>query len=106
MATPAPASACTLEGAELLARMHAWQRVASRATSRGIEDSRIVSTYPHDPQLLQELRDLIDAEATCCPFLEFNLEVKADSILTELRFSQETPAAMRSLIIELLRGNE
>jgi hypothetical protein len=102
MATPAHASACTLEGSELLARMHAWQQVASQATSRRVEDTRIVATYPNDAQLLQQLRELIDAEAACCSFLEFSLEEKADSVVTELRFPQEMPAPMKTLILELI----
>jgi hypothetical protein len=106
MPTPAQASDCTLEGPELLARMHVWQQVASRATSRRVEGTRIVATYPNDAQLLQQLRELIDAEAACCSFLEFTLEEKADSILTELRFPQGMPAGMRTLILELMGASQ
>jgi hypothetical protein len=90
MATPALVSGCTLDGSELLARIHAWQQVTSRATSRRVEDTRIVATYPNDPRLLKQLRELIDAEAACCPFLEFALEEKADSLVAELRFPPDT----------------
>jgi hypothetical protein len=106
MATPAHASACTLEGSELLARMRAWQEVTSQATSRRVEDTRIVATYPNDALLLQQLRELIEAEAACCSFLEFGLEEKADSVETELRFPQEMPADMRTLILELIGASE
>jgi hypothetical protein len=106
MTTPAQVSACTLEGSELLARMHAWQRVTSRATSRRVEDTRIVATYPNDAQLLEQLRELIAAEAACCSFLKFTLEEKADSVVTELRFPPQTPTAMRTLILEVIGASE
>jgi hypothetical protein len=98
---PAQASVCTLEGSELLARMYAWRQVAGRAISRRVEDARIIATYPNDAQLLRKLRELIDAEAACCPFLEFSLEERSDSVVTELRFPEEMPAPMRTLIVEL-----
>jgi hypothetical protein len=106
MATPAPLSACALEGSELLARIHAWQQVTNRATSRRVEGARIVATYPNDAQLLGQLRELIAAEAACCSFLEFNVEEMADSVVTELRFSEETPAAMRTMLLELIGASE
>ena len=106
MASPAQVSGCTLEGSELLARMHAWEQVTSRATSRRVEDTRIVATYPNDAQLLDQLRELIAAEGACCSFLEFTLEEKADSVVTELRFPQDTPAAMRTLIAKVMGASE
>jgi hypothetical protein len=106
MATPTPVSACTLEGSELLARTQAWQRVTNQATSRRIEGTRIVATYPNDPQLLEQLRQLIDAEAACCSFLEFTLQEKADCVVTELHVSPETPAPMRTLILEVIGTRE
>jgi hypothetical protein len=102
MATPEQLSSCTLEGSELLARMHAWQEVASRAISRRVEPTRIIATYPNDGHLLERLRELIDAEADCCPFLEFTLHETPDSIVTELRFSPATPAPMRTAIAQLI----
>ena len=102
MATPAPLSACSLEGSELLARIHAWQQVTSRAISRRVEGDRIVATYPNDAQLLGQLRELIAAEAACCSFLEFTVEEKPDAVVTELGFPEETPAEMRTMILELI----
>jgi hypothetical protein len=102
MDTPAPTLACALEGAELLARIQAWQAVVSRATSRRVVDSRLIATYPNDIQLLQQLRELIDSEARCCAFLEFSVEERPDLIVTELRLPEEMPAPMRSVILELM----
>jgi hypothetical protein len=102
MDRPAQALMCTLEGDQLLGRIQAWQEVVNRATSRRAEDGRLTATYPNDPQLLQELRDLIDAEAECCPFLDFRLEERPDRIVTELRLPQEMPAPMRALILGVI----
>lgn len=102
MTAPNQLSACTLEGPELVARVQAWQQVASRATSRRVEATRIVATYPNDAQLLQQLRELIDAEAACCSFLEFSVEEGADAVVTELRLPESTPAPMRAMILELI----
>jgi hypothetical protein len=103
---PAPVYACTLEDSELLARIQAWQRITRQATSRQVEETRIVATYPTDAQLLRELRALIDAEAECCSFLEFTVEEKADAVVTELRFLPDTPPAMRTLILDVLGTNQ
>jgi hypothetical protein len=102
MATSTPLSACTLEGDELVARMHAWQQVTSRATSRRVEATRIIATYPNDARLVEQLRELIDAEAACCSFLKFTLEERPDSVVTELRFPEEMPAPIKTLILELI----
>jgi hypothetical protein len=101
-AVSAPAFACALEGSELLERIHAWQGVVSRATTRRVEGSRLVATYPNDAQLLTTLRGLIVAEASCCPFLEFRVEERPDRIVTELRLPEEMPGPMKTLILELM----
>ena len=99
---PEQALMCALEGEQLIARMQAWQQVVSRATSRHVERGRATATYPNDAEVLQELRDLIAAEADCCPFLEFRIEEGPDGILTELRVPEEMPAPMRTLILDLM----
>jgi len=102
MDTPRQALACTLEGSQLLDRIQAWQRVVSRATYRRVEASRVITTCPNDAQLLRQLRELIDAEATCCSFLEFRVEERGDLIVSELRFPEEMPAPMKILILEVM----
>lgn len=92
---------CTLEGSELVERIEAWQQVVSRATAREAKDGRLVARYPKDARLLDRLRELIAAEAECCPFLDFSVDERADSIVTELRLPEATPAPMRSLILGL-----
>jgi MerR family copper efflux transcriptional regulator len=85
MSSPETSFACTLSGPELLERIQAWQDVASQATSREVHEGRVVSTYPPDPQLLVRLRDLIAAEAECCPFMQFHVEERPTHVVVELR---------------------
>lgn len=77
--------ACTLSGSELGERIMEWRHIASHATSRHVEKGRVVSTYPPDRRLLQQLRRLIAAEAQCCPFMRFNVEERPDQVEVELR---------------------
>jgi hypothetical protein len=96
--------ACTLEEAELGARIEAWRQVVARATSRRIEDGRVVATYPEDARLLARLRELIAAEAECCSFLRFDLHETPDAIVTELRLPDDFPPAMRARVAEVFGG--
>jgi len=100
-AEPAPL-ACTLERSELTSRIEAWREVTARATSRRLEEDRLVATYPDDPQLLEQLRELIAAEAACCPFLEFKLEPRGDVIVSELRLPADAPEELRIAILALV----
>lgn len=103
MSTTEPAPiACTLERSVLTSRIQAWQQVMARATSRRLEEDRLVATYPDDPQLLEQLRELIAAEAACCPFLEFDLERREGVVVSEFRFPAEAPEEMRTAILALV----
>lgn len=95
---------CTLKDDELTDRIHAWQRVLRRTTDRRVEGDRAVASYPKDGHLVEQLRGLIQAEATCCSFLEFTIEERADRIVTELRLPEEMPPQMKTLILDLMTG--
>jgi hypothetical protein len=101
MNMPSQPLACRLDGAELIDRIEAWREVAQRATSRGVEDDRVVAVYPNDAHLLDRLRELIAAEAECCSFLNFSLEQTPDAILTELRLPEGLPDSMRTRVLAL-----
>jgi hypothetical protein len=105
MDTQANAAICTLQGSELLARVEAWKQIVNRATSRRTEGDRILATYQNDPALLRRLRDLIEAEAACCSFLEFSIEERRDDIRTELRLPKELPDSMKAMILTLVGGD-
>jgi hypothetical protein len=95
---------CSLDGTELTTRLDAWQEVVARATSRGVEDGRVVAVYPKDAQILARLRELIAAEAECCSFLHFSLEETPDAIVTELRLPEEMPGSVRTGVVALFAG--
>jgi hypothetical protein len=94
---------CTLVGDELAERIDAWQRILRRATDRRVDGRRAVASYPKDAPLLEQIRELIEAERTCCSFLEFRVEEHAGQIALELRLPEETPAPMNALILDLMR---
>lgn len=102
--TETPPYYCALAGDELADRIDAWQRILHRAIDRRVDDRRTVTTYPKDGRLLEHLRELIRAEASCCSFLEFRVEEEADRIVLELRLPMQTPAAVATPILELMGG--
>ncbi|MGH2556595.1 MAG: hypothetical protein ACRDHO_12880 [Actinomycetota bacterium] len=95
--------ACTLSGPELIERIREWTDVASHATSREVHESRVVSTYPADRQLLARLRNLIAAEAECCPFMEFHVEEQPTHVVVELRVPSDMGRAL-AVMLGLISG--
>ena len=81
--------ACSLAPGDLTERAGAWSQVASRATSRRRQAGGIIASYPREPDLVARLRDLIEAEAKCCPFLEFNVREDATEVIVELRAPEQ-----------------
>lgn len=101
---------CSLDARDLAHRMREWSHVAARALSSHVEGSRIIAIYPNDPGLLQRLRELITAEARCCPFMKFNLQESVHEVVVELRLPDkmtETDTIMLGLVmIDPLDGAE
>lgn len=87
-------ASCSLNAVDLEERKKAWREVSSRAISREVADGRITSVYPSDPHLLQTVKGLIAAEATCCSFLSFTVQEEEDRTIVELAF----PESARSLV--------
>jgi hypothetical protein len=104
MDAPGQPFACSLQGPELLDRIEAWRDVVARATSRGIENDRVVAVYPKDARLLRRLRELVAAEAECCSFLLFDVEETPDAIVTELRLPEGIPDSVRTRVVALFAG--
>ncbi len=104
MDTPGQRFACSLDGSELDDRIEAWREVVARATSRDVDNDRVVAVYPKDAQLLGQLRELIAAEAECCSFLLFDVEETPDAIVTELRLPEGMPDPVRTRVVALFAG--
>lgn len=96
--TDSQALACSLSGPELVERITEWAQVASQATRRHVEKGRIVSTYPQDDALLQELRRLIAAEANCCAFMRFTLAERPNEVEIELRVPEDMTDAVATVL--------
>jgi hypothetical protein len=97
------ALACSLNGPELGERLKEWRKVSSQATSRHAEKGRMVSTYPPNASILEQLRRLIAAETECSPFMQFNIEEAPDQVVVELRVPDEmseTLSGMLGLVTE------
>jgi hypothetical protein len=101
MDRPAQQLACSLDGMELTARIDAWREVMGRATTRRVEDGRVVATYPNEPQLRDRLRELIALEGECCSFLRFDLRERPDAIVTELHVPEVLGHGTRARILEV-----
>ena len=93
--------ACSLDDTELAARLAAWRQVVVRATTRRVEDGRIVAAYPNDAELLDRLRELIALERECCSFLHFDVEERPDVIVTELRLPAGLGRETRARILDV-----
>jgi hypothetical protein len=104
MDRPAQPLSCSLDDTELTARLDAWRQVVARATTRGVEDGRIVTTYPKDRQLRDRLRELIALEGQCCSFLRFDVDERPDAIVTELRLPENLGDATRAGVLEVFAG--
>lgn len=89
---------CSLSGPELIDRVTEWQQVSSQALSRKIESGRVISTFPADAQLLQQLRRLIAAEAECCSFMRFQITEEPDQLTVELRVPEGMEDALAVML--------
>ncbi|MDQ3987312.1 MAG: hypothetical protein M3280_12550 [Actinomycetota bacterium] len=87
-----------MSGPELVERIKEWGRVASRATSRHVGKGRIVSTFPRDRELVQQLRRLIAAEARCCSFMQFNVEERPEQVVVELRVPDDMSETLAGIL--------
>jgi hypothetical protein len=92
-----PAIACSLSPAERVERGHELRELARRAlVGRDREQDAVVLTYRSAPGVEEVLRDLINREAECCPFLDF--ELGPDDRKLSLRVSAPPGEGMLDLI--------
>jgi len=89
---------CTLDSGEMVQRVNAWREVSSRAITRKVDSTKITSEYPPEPRLVQQLKDLIAAEAVCCSFLKFDLREERHRTVVELEFPEDARALVESVI--------
>jgi len=72
-----------------------------RATTRRVEDGRVVAVYPNDPELRDRLHELISLEGECCSFLRFDVEERPDAIVARLQLPDGLGRVTRARILEV-----
>lgn len=77
--------ACTLDSASVGDRVAEWREVVNRATARDSVDNGVALQLPSDPVLLAEVSRLAAAEADCCAFFDFTLQITHVGVRLEVR---------------------
>jgi hypothetical protein len=90
------ATDCALTPTAMTSRQSQWKALADRALSRRAGPGWISSTYPSG--VLDTLEELIEAEAECCPFLSFELELRGEVLEVDLRFPLEVESMVSAVI--------
>lgn len=80
---------CRLPPAELAERGERWRRLAAQALTSTKEAGVVRSTYPPTEDIRRELTELINAEALCCPFLDFEVSEQEGAIEVKLHYPPE-----------------
>jgi hypothetical protein len=90
--------ACTLTAADHAARAAETADLARRALrsrERTADGARL--TFDPSPETERRLRDLVAAEAECCPFLRLDLRAAPDALVLEIA----GPAEAEPIVAEL-----
>ncbi len=96
-----PPLACTLKAAEQRSR-RAWiDDLTQRLESRTQTVDGAVLRFRADTDTERQLRALVAAEAHCCPFLQFGINVDGDALALTIR----GPADARPIIDDLFGGS-
>jgi hypothetical protein len=90
------APTCALLPTALTDRQSEWRVLTDQALSRKVGPGWISSTYP--AKILGKLQALIEAEADCCPFLDFDVRQHGKTVEVELRFPLEFEPVVSAVI--------
>jgi hypothetical protein len=96
MSTEVPI-ACTLSSSEYRSRL-ADIAALSREALRHVERRGLTFELRYAPEAAARVRQLVEQERTCCPFLRFELHEDAD----EVRLVVTTPPAAEDAVPDLL----
>jgi hypothetical protein len=85
--------ACSLGPKELEGRLNEWRSLRADALiSESVRDRVQTALYKRNEDVARRLRILIEAEASCCPFIEFRLYEETEVIRVEARVLDDAPA--------------
>jgi hypothetical protein len=80
--------ACTLGVTDGTAQLQRWRRLAERAlVRRERETEELLLVYRADEATKTELESLLAIETTCCAFLDWQVEERADDLRLHVRGS-------------------
>jgi hypothetical protein len=84
--TPELPIACLLDNAEMEQRSRRWERLADRALIEATlrPGGVAVQRYRNEPEVRDELEELIRLEGDCCGFLDFKLSGSDDELALEI----------------------
>jgi hypothetical protein len=89
---------CTLDAAEMPARLKEWSDLRDRSTGiRSIDGG--VSMTLNSAELMSQVADLIARESECCAFYAFTLRIEGDG-----RELQITAGEGREIAVQALLG--
>lgn len=90
-----PAYACTLTDTELAARRREWKELGRSALVRAeTSPNWRLLVYRGGEETVRVLRSLIEAERSCCPFLDFKVEARDGEVRVEVGFPPESSSMM------------
>jgi hypothetical protein len=95
-----PVYACSLDDEELAARRADWRALEARALIRAETrpDGRLL-VYRGGADTARVLERLIEAERTCCSFLDFSIEAAEDEVRVMVTMPPQAQSAATELRI-------
>jgi hypothetical protein len=95
--------ACTLSAASLEERAAWLQRLGAAALIEGRrEDSRLLLRFR--PEAADDVRELVRAEAECCPFLQFEVDAGRSEIVLDVSGPAEAGPVLDDFLAVLNGG--
>jgi hypothetical protein len=84
--------ACSLNPAELEARLNEWRALREDALmSESVQGQVVSSLYARREDVARRLRALIEAEGRCCSFLDFSVYEEGEVIRVDIRVPDGMP---------------
>lgn len=94
---------CTLAGAELAERKEKLQSdIFSKVKTTEEIELGYAFTFEYDEQFIMKMTDYVLAENNCCPFLQFDISLKAkiDVVLKITGTSQQAKEMIKTALID------
>jgi DNA-binding transcriptional MerR regulator len=89
---------CSLDPAEIPDRVDAWRSLADRAIARQPIEGGLRLLFQRTPAIAGELASLAAAEAECCTFFRFVIDVRADGITLDMTAPHSAGEVVQQLV--------